>query len=536
MKNRKVILTSIIVAVLIIATLGATYAYFQAKVESGSSTSVKVTASTLDSLTFATGNPIELEANQTNFASGQGNIVGSTYASATLIANNASNTATSTYNMYLNISDNNFAYSQSSTYPELILKIKNNSTNEEVTSIEGLNYVSTTDAKGTTITGFDITTKVGLVNLFNGKEIKTATGQTTITAKWDITIQFVNYAKDQTSNENKFFNAQVLIGSDQYEENNSPMINYLSISRSASGDNFYNLKVALNTNVATSEISEYHYGIVETNSLTEINNVSKNYKIMPLAKDPSDLDTSDTCTAKKDYTTLEYVTTNLSSNSFSCLSYSDEYTIYAYVVNKQNIKSNTYILTSSEGGYDVPTISSVTATKTSNSITVTVSAQEGTNKISKYLYSIDNGNSFLESTSNIYTFNNLKSNNLYRIIVKVKDSNEKYSNVYVTKVQTENSSTNLISFTFETSYSKCSGTFTAESGMTWNTWINSSYNNLGCFTLINDVPVVANQSGSYSSIFNKTNNSGVMDSDTVKANSTYTTGGMEFDYGIEDKY
>ena len=130
----------------------------------------------------------------------------------------------------------------------------------------------------------------------------------------------------------------------------------------------------------------------------------------------------------------------------------------------------------------------------------------------------------------------MKSNNLYRIIVKVKDSNEKYSNVYVTKVQTENSSTNLISFTFETSYSKCSGTFTAESGMTWNTWINSSYNNLGCFTLINGVPAVANQYGTNTSIDNKTNNSAVNASDVIIANSTYTTGGMEFDYGIEDKY
>ena len=50
-------------------------------------------------------------------------------------------------------------------------------------------------------------------------------------------------------------------------------------------------------------------------------------------------------------------------------------------------------------------ITNVTAGNiTSNSITVNVSATSGTNQISKYYYSINNGSSYTESTNNIYKF------------------------------------------------------------------------------------------------------------------------------------
>lgn len=79
----------------------------------------------------------------------------------------------------------------------------------------------------------------------------------------------------------------------------------------------------------------------------------------------------------------------------------------------------------------MPVISKVETSKTSNSITATVTATKGTNNISKYYYSIDNGSTFTESTSNSYTFNNLSNNTNYRIVAKVMDTNGKYSNTYV---------------------------------------------------------------------------------------------------------
>lgn len=89
-----------------------------------------------------------------------------------LTANNKTNSATEHYNLYLNISDNNFSYTANSTYPEIILTIKDAS-NNEITSISGLEYKTVTDGKGVSISGFDITTKTGLITLLSNKEITT---------------------------------------------------------------------------------------------------------------------------------------------------------------------------------------------------------------------------------------------------------------------------------------------------------------------------------------------------------------------------
>ena len=94
-----------------------------------------------------------------------------------------------------------------------------------------------------------------------------------------------------------------------------------------------------------------------------------------------------------------------------------------------------------------------------------MTAIKGTNNISKYFYSIDGGNSFIESTSNSYTFNNLSKGN-YKIIVKIADINEKYSNIYMK---------NEIIFTDIFYIDNVKYVF--EEGMTWEQWVNSKYNN-----------------------------------------------------------
>ena len=76
--------------------------------------------------------------------------------------------------------------------------------------------------------------------------------------------------------------------------------------------------------------------------------------------------------------------------------------------------------------------------------TATVTASKGTNNISKYYYSIDNGSTFIESSSNSHTFSNLNGGS-YRIMVKLMDTNGKYSNIYVVNENLANTS-NLITF------------------------------------------------------------------------------------------
>ena len=208
-KSKKQAITLSIVAVITLIALvaSATYAYFKAQGGDTTSTNLNVTTYTTDVFTFAVGDKINLEVTQSNFASGKGNAVGNTFASATLTANNKTNTATEHYYLYLNIENNDFEYTVNDTTPELILTITDNKGNE-VTDIAGLTHTSVTDAKGTTISGYDITTKSGLLKLFNNREITTTSKKE---EKWNITITFVNYDADQTKNANKTLGAKVMI-------------------------------------------------------------------------------------------------------------------------------------------------------------------------------------------------------------------------------------------------------------------------------------------------------------------------------------
>ena len=209
MKNKKqaIILSVIASIVLLVLIVGATYAYFQASGGTGTSANLRVTTYTTDVFNFEVGNDISIYADATSFASGKGNAVGSTFAKAILTANNKTNTATEHYYLYLNISNNTFLYTQNESTPELLLTITDASGNA-VTDITSLTYKTVTDGKGTSISGYDITNKSGLITLFNNKEI---TASPTKTDEWNITVTLVNYDKDQSENAGKSFSAKLMI-------------------------------------------------------------------------------------------------------------------------------------------------------------------------------------------------------------------------------------------------------------------------------------------------------------------------------------
>ena len=235
MENKKqaIILSVVAIVALLSLILGATFAYFRASGNSGSSTNVNVTTYTSDLLTFEIGNDIAVYADQTSFASGKGNATGSTYAKATLVANNKTNTATKNYYVYLNISENTFTYTQNESTPELLLTIKDTSGNE-ITSITGLTHKTLTDGKGASISGFDITTKSGVITLFDNREI---TANPTKTEEWNITVTFVNYNANQTGNAGKSFNAKLMI--QQESQSNQTLLADYVISQytGTQGDN-----------------------------------------------------------------------------------------------------------------------------------------------------------------------------------------------------------------------------------------------------------------------------------------------------------
>ena len=208
MENQKTKIISIASIIALALTLvTATFAYFMAQTGEGKSTDIKINASTVDTLTFEAGSAISLNLNQDNFASGKGNQTGTTFAKAMLTANNKTNTATEHYYMYLNISENTFTYTQDANTPEILLTIKDTSGNE-ITSITGLTHKTVTDGKGASISGFDITTKSGVITLFDNREITTTS---TKTEEWNVTVTFVNYNSNQAGNAGKIFSAKLMI-------------------------------------------------------------------------------------------------------------------------------------------------------------------------------------------------------------------------------------------------------------------------------------------------------------------------------------
>ena len=254
MEKKKVKLFSAIALVaLALLVVGATYAYFQNQYGSASNADVKVTTYTTDVLTFETGSNISITAGQDDFAQGKGNKTGSTFARATLQANNKTNTATANYYMYLNIENNTFTYTNTGT-PELILQVVDKTSGNPVTSITGLNYVTVTDGKNTSISGFDITTKKGLIALFLNKEISAS--PKTI-EEYTITITLVNHNFDQNVNTGKNLNGKLIIQKEKI------ITSVADVAKS--GDNLVTALQNLSTKSKPSYTGLYHHDASLTN-------------------------------------------------------------------------------------------------------------------------------------------------------------------------------------------------------------------------------------------------------------------------------
>ena len=207
--EKKVLVLSFIGVITFIAVVvGATYAYFAAQGGTAGNINVNANTATTDNLSFQTGSAINLTANQEDFGSGKGNKSGSTFARATLTANNATNNATRNYYIYLDITSNNFEYTTGDSQAELLLKV----TDPDGTELTTLGSLERKTSGGET--GFDITTQTGLITIADNYEI-TSTG--TVTQDWNIEIIFANLDSDQNANTGKTFSASLIIQEDRLQ-------------------------------------------------------------------------------------------------------------------------------------------------------------------------------------------------------------------------------------------------------------------------------------------------------------------------------
>ena len=390
MKNKKNIVFMAIGAITLIAvTLGATYAYFTAQSGGGANINTDVITGTTDNLSFSFGDLINIYATEENFAQGMGNLSDSTTAQAILRANNTSNEATANYNIYLIIESNNFEYTTENQTPEILLNVTDPNGNP-VENITGLVHYEE---------GFDITTRTGGYLLVPDYEISATTVETI--QDWNIEVTFVNLDSDQNANTNKTLTGRLYLTQEQMSSYELTQISNIETSTT-----YNSIDATLDITNGSAAVSKYYYGIEKANNTRSAE-------------------------------TVEYVESDSSSYKFTNLEANTEYTIYSYVEDENKIKSNVYSTNITTSEYEIPKIDNVTHSVTLNSITLNVTASNGSNEIVKYMYSKDNGVSWEESTSNTYTFNGLTDSTEYKIKVKVVDSENVESTEYYEAITTK---------------------------------------------------------------------------------------------------
>ena len=206
MKDKKKWIYSILC--LFIFVVGVSFAYFVAQNGNGAVGNIDVISNSLDDLKFSAGDPISLKITQFNFTQGGGNLSDSTTATASLKANNSTNKASYTYNVYFSLEGNSFQYTASEEYPDIILTVIDPNGNE-VTSIDGLTYYDGATTKG--VSGFDITTFEGLKTIANNYTITSNSSTTYTTQDWQFKVTYINYDFNQNYDAVRSINANIVI-------------------------------------------------------------------------------------------------------------------------------------------------------------------------------------------------------------------------------------------------------------------------------------------------------------------------------------
>ncbi len=199
-KQRKVkFYALIIVAVLLVAVAGVSFAYFVASLLGDGTSDVEVQTEAVNKIVFNESAPIEIFATEDNFGENDGSLSASGESTAVYVAEAGTTTQ---YDVNFNIASNNFVYTQNATTPELILNLTGPA--GEITSITGLTYVTVIDSvTGKEIKGFDITNKVGLYNIVTDLDIVADGSAAGVEHAWNAAITFVNLNTNQALNEGK---------------------------------------------------------------------------------------------------------------------------------------------------------------------------------------------------------------------------------------------------------------------------------------------------------------------------------------------
>ncbi len=182
----------LIVGIFIVLIVRFTYAYLAANVNEARG-DVTLNSDETDKLDFAVGDPLSIDATPTTLPENGENLVDTTTATATLLANSTNTTAEYSYWVYFTISNNTFIYSDGLT-PEVILTVTDPEGNP-VTNIEGLTYGTFSG-----VAGFDVTTQNGTFTVANGYTITSSSSTDATEQTWNFTLTYLNQSYDQSIN------------------------------------------------------------------------------------------------------------------------------------------------------------------------------------------------------------------------------------------------------------------------------------------------------------------------------------------------
>ena len=388
---------------LLLAIIGATYAYFVAQKGTGGSAQIEVGAGTTDLLSFTNGDKINIVANQDNFKKGDASITEKSVVTATLTPNNTTKIAHDTYNVYLIIENNDFEYTTSDLKPELVLKVIN-PLGEEVTEMKGFNYDN----------GFDITNKKrAAYPIVSGYEID-ANGEAQVD-EWQIEVTLVNLESDQFGNTGKTFTGSILITSKDVET-----YDLAEIKNMISTSTYKSVNASLELDEGTNTIDKYYYAITETDEEPIVLSISEVADALSYSYHESE------------EATYEFTTTDDGEK----LKPNQNYKIFSYAKDIEGYQSNIYETIVTTDNYEIPVIDEVTYSVASNSITLNVSATPKSANIIKYQYKLnkeDEWHDFLDPT---YTINSLDEATVYEIMVRAIDEDEMPSNPWTGSITT----------------------------------------------------------------------------------------------------
>lgn len=199
-KKNTMLLTIIAIVTLLVAVIGAAYAYFVATNNGPQQQNVTVQSHTVPVTTYNVGSPISLVANMTNFTSGKGDLSATNTATAKHTSGSGGG-STTCYLAKLNISANSFTYASDSTTPEILLYVKKNDTvvydNIDITNKTGDIY-------------YPAAAQTVIQTNLQKQTINVTSASNSVTDTWTTTVTFKNLGTNQNYNAGKSLNATIV--------------------------------------------------------------------------------------------------------------------------------------------------------------------------------------------------------------------------------------------------------------------------------------------------------------------------------------